>query len=85
MALLPKGCANGGTLLLNDGPLIGDRFGGTDVANELFDCGPVPVSMGENIGRGGGETHGKSLRSWHPKRGEAKLIRNLFMVPGKEG
>ena len=36
MALLAKAGSYGGTLLLNDGALVGYGLGGADIANELL-------------------------------------------------
>ena len=37
MALLSKGCSNGGTLFLDNGSFIGNRFCGAYVSDELLD------------------------------------------------
>lgn len=38
MALLPKRRPDGSTFLLDNRPFVGNRLGGSDVADELLDC-----------------------------------------------
>jgi hypothetical protein len=38
VALFPKACANGGTLLLHYGALVGDGLGRANIADELLHC-----------------------------------------------
>jgi hypothetical protein len=45
VALLTKAGSDSSTLFLNDGPLVSDRLGRSDVADELFDCSRVSMGL----------------------------------------
>ena len=45
MALFTKAGSDGSTLFLDDGPLVSDGLGRSDVADELFDCSWVSMGL----------------------------------------
>lgn len=50
MTLLPEACSDRCALLLNDGSLVGDGFGGAHVADELLHWQPVSIGYGSEHG-----------------------------------
>lgn len=52
VALLPEAGSDGGALFLNYGSLVGDRLGGSDIANKLLDyLDSQKSALGPRLGR----------------------------------
>jgi hypothetical protein len=45
MALFAEAGSDGSTLFLDNGPLVGNRLGRSDIADELLDCSRVSMGL----------------------------------------
>jgi hypothetical protein len=72
MAFLPEARTDGCALFLYNGPLVGNSFSSTNIADELFDYLHSVVS-GSRFRKGGGWSYGNSW-SWRPQQLGSKML-----------